>query len=793
MGDILKRHEKAIGNSGTDVIGKIHNQDDHIEQLKGYQAAEIYDKMRRSDTQVRKILMAIINPIKSATWTIDPVSEEDADLEQAALIEQILFKDINWSKFMNEVLTCVPHGYSMFEVVHQNKVSQEFGEYTGLAQLGFRRQPSIIEWCHDRITGQLIEVKQEAYGDIETSSYLPAEFLLIFYSEQEGDNIGFPLLRNVYGPYKRKLLATELQYIGIERFAIPTPIVQVPKTVKINDAEYKKGISVVRGFTSAEDSYIAYPEGWDLKLHNNVFDPQKINAVIKTENENMASAILASFLELGTGGNTGAYALSADLSDFFFSGLTYYASIITDTINNCLIPQLIKLNFGEDVTMYPKLKYSGITDNAGKELMEVITGFTGAGVVSKDEQLEDHVRKVFNLPKKSGGEMLENQQTQKDINEPIDGNDPDSDGGDDISLSDRQETLKLADLGHTHSGTGPSIQQGKSKKHYHEVLDDDGNVLGRTTSSEDGASHVHGNPDGTKTGKPVQTKELKEPKDNPKALIETNEVIVLDVIRRNLKAISDKYINDVVAKYKRLPKSEKLKAINDIKIGKVNNFKKELKISLTEASRQSLDLAKKDTGIDVKLSENKEDLLKEFDLGTFKFNDFSSLPKRIQLLIASQAGLIVDGEASSVADSVSFAFTSAEPRTSDINSIKAAMNQSADDYINSGSRDVVAANTTATVVNQTRNTYLFSEEVEAQVASYTFVNTDPKTDICQALAGSTFNGDDPDLTTYQPPLHHNCKSYIRANLKTTKNKPAVTGAPTISETARSSITLGEKK
>lgn len=38
---------------------------------------------------------------------------------------------------------------------------------------------------------------------------------------------------------------------------------------------------------------------------------------------------------------------------------------------------------------------------------------------------------------------------------------------------------------------------------------------------------------------------------------------------------------------------------------------------------------------------------------------------------------------------------------------------------------------------------------------------------------------------------HNCKSYIRANLKTSKNQPEITGLPSISQTAKKSITLGE--
>ena len=758
MLDALNRNDKALGASGTDVVGKIHNQDDHIESLKGFEAAFIYDRMRRSDTQVRKIITAIANPIKSAEWAIEPASDETKDIEVAARITQILFKDIQWTKFLNEALTLIPHGHSVFEVVHQNNEDKEIGQYTGLAQLGFRRQPTLTEWTHDPITGKLLSVKQESTSDIQVEIDLPVEFLLMFFSEQEGDNIGFPLLRNVYGPYKRKLLAMELQFIGIERFAIPTPILKVPKNVTPEDEEYIQAIEVLRNFTSAEDSYITYPEGWELELFSNSFDPEKLLSVIKNEDENMAGAILASFLELGTGGNTGAYALSADLSDFFFSGLTYYANIIKDTINRELIPQLLNLNYGEGTVTPPKLIFSGITDNAGKELMEVLTGFTNAGVITNDEPLEDHVRRLYNLPKKVEGEIIDNGETQGEGNGSNNNNAIDN-SNDDVSKDN--STLELSEhLGHTHKGTGPSIQRGQ--KHYHDLLDASGETTGRTTTDTDTKGHNHNELSPAK-----ETKELKEPKENPKALIEKHQLIITDVIRRHRESISDKYIADVLRKYKTLGDKSKQLATKDIKVGGTAQFKKELKGVLTSAARASLDMVNKEVpGFeDTKLSEDTAKILKEFDVESFKFNEFSKLPRRVQLIISSQADLLTAKEASDVTDVVAFQFGSSEGSTNDIAVLKSDMKDAASTSTNSGTRDTAGANAAATIINESRNTFLLAPEVQASIASYTFVNSDPKTDICKTLADTSYTTTDQSLVKHQPPLHQNCKSYLRANLK----------------------------
>ena len=779
------KHEAPIGSSGTDVVGRIHNQDDHIDSLKGSEAASFYDKMRRSDPQIRKVISAVNYPIKAAEWSVEQASDDPKDIEVAAVIDQILFKDISFSKFLHEALTFFFHGFSVFEIIHANKIHKELGPYTGLAQLGFRKQNTITEWTHDQVTGKLLSIKQEATGDIEVNAIIPAEFLLNFFNEQEGDNIGFPLGRVLFGPYKRKLLATELQYIGTERFAIPTPILKVPKKVSRTDKEYIDAAEVLKGFTSAEDSFIMFPEGWDLTLHNNVFDPTKLNSLIKSEDEKMTGAILATFLELGIGGNSGAFALGNDLSDFFLNGLEAIANTVRDTVNICLIPSLVRLNYGDEIAVLPRLVYSGVSDKAGKEIMEIVTGYVAGGVITKDEQLEDHVRKIHKLPKKAEGTILDNGETEDNNNTPPKENTAPPQG---------EIILKLAeDVGHTHEGTGPAIQRGL--KHYHELLDSKGESIGRTKTEKSGAGHVH-EIEGGETGKPKKTKEVKELSDNPKTLIEKIEPEVTGIIRRNLKNISDKFINDILKNYQRLGDKQKLNALKGVKVGGVNAFKKELKSAFTGAAKQSLRQVRKEipSKADVKLGYDMDALRLKFDnADSFKFTDFSELPRRLQLLVFNEADLISAKESRSVTDTVAFQFNSSESSTKDIDVLRADLEDAADTAINSGTKDTVAATATSTIVNDARNEFLFSPEVVDEIASVTFVNSDPKAAVCIALAGSVYNVNDTGLVRNQPPLHQNCKSYLRANLKTSDNLPDVTGLPALTDTELKSITLGDNK
>ena len=116
------------------------------------------------------------------------------------------------------------------------------------------------------------------------------------------------------------------------------------------------------------------------------------------------------------------------------------------------------------------------------------------------------------------------------------------------------------------------------------------------------------------------------------------------------------------------------------------------------------------------------------------------------------------------------------------------MEKAADKHIESGARAVTGTNTASTIVNETRNTWFFEDEVVDEIHSFTFVNLDPKTEICKQLAGATFAVNDAASLVYTPPLHHNCKSYLRANLKTSKNLPEVSSlSPTAK--AKEGVTL----
>lgn len=738
----LERNDSPKGKSGTLVASGVYT-DEYLSQLQGNEAAAIYSRMERSDYQVQKILAAVQNPIKSASWSIEAASEDATDVKVKDIIEQILFKDLNWSNKLEEILTFIPRSHSVFEVINANKQNKELGPYTGLLDLAFRDQSSIVKWNHDKATGDLVSIEQKQGGDIEVEAVLPSQFLIIFYNRKKGNDNGFPMLRPLYGPYKRKLMIEELKMIGIERAAIPVPIAKVPANVKPTDKEYIAMIDLLSKYTSGQDSYIVYPEGFEVQLHNNVFDPSKLEATIKAEDEKMAGSILAMFVELGTGGNSGALALSENLEKFFTNGIVSFATTVADTINTRLIPALVRLNFGDTVDRFPKITFSGIAESAGKTLMEIVTGYKNAGVLMADANLEDHIRKVHKLPKRMDTTPPAGSQAPTNDQDPEDDNDPNGGG-----------SAKPTDAGAPDEGASKS---GEAK------LNDKGE--GNIALSE-----------------------------KPNKLIENKADEVKELMREKLGLIKDKMLADISRYYKTLPENKKLKALKMVNVGYTTKFKTELKAALSRVSSDALIAARKEVPNKEKIKlKSSDEVMKALDPeGSFKFNDFSKLPPHVQLLLSLQTDMIVERQVKELSDIVGFQFMQSTTSTDSLELILKDLSDAADKVIAAPAIDAAATNVVSTMVNETRNSFFFDPEVIEEIASFTFINSDPVSEICKSLAGMTFNTNDAEALRYNPPLHHNCKSWLRPNLQTTKNKPDVTGLPSISETAKKSITLSEK-
>jgi hypothetical protein len=397
----------SIGNSGTEVFGGYFSEE-YLQILRGNRAAELFDKMRRSDGQIKMLLSIVKNPILSASWFFDPFDDSDEQKEMAEFCEHVFFKDMgshdkmitkSWTDFLEEALTSLDFGFSLFEIVNKIVLNHpKWGNYVGIKNLGFRSQKTIENW-YLRTDGAIKSVRQMTQGDLsigQTSFEMDGQHLVCISINKEGDNYeGISTLRPIYGNWFRKNIYRKLQAIGIERGAVGSLKGVVPAG-KESDKETEYFQDALESFTSNERGFITLPEGYQIESLKVEFDAEKVQAVIDGENREMAKSFIASFMELGLSGS-GSQALGGDISNIFLGSIEFYATKIREALNARVVPLIIGSKYGPQEN-YPKLSVTGIKDKAGKEFAEILKLMSEADLIEKSDKLKKFIHKTYRLP-----------------------------------------------------------------------------------------------------------------------------------------------------------------------------------------------------------------------------------------------------------------------------------------------------------------------------------------------------------------------------------------------------------
>jgi hypothetical protein len=395
--------QEEIGSPGVKSFAG-YPEEEYLTSLHGRARADEFDKMRRSDTQVKMCLTAVSSPIKAGAWQIEKacaldMPDQELAQKQADLIEQILFKDLSRNSWLTDALTLCIYGHAVFEKTHKPVLDHpRFGSYNSLKSLMLISARTIERFNLNPETQTLESITQLAIGDLQKYVDIPAQYLIVMSLDKEGANFeGMSLLRPCYGSWMRKNVYQKINAIGIERNALGTPIGKYPAGQQ-NTTAFTAFMNALKNYTTHQQAFITIPSGgeWDIVVEHNTYDPEKTEKSIDAEDKRMAKAFVANFLELGLSGS-GSFALGTDMSDFFLGGITHIANLICDSLNRELIPELIKLNFGPQPA-YPQLKCSGIDDKAGKELADILGTLVDKKIIKPDDKLEENARQRFGLP-----------------------------------------------------------------------------------------------------------------------------------------------------------------------------------------------------------------------------------------------------------------------------------------------------------------------------------------------------------------------------------------------------------
>jgi SPP1 gp7 family putative phage head morphogenesis protein len=410
-----------IGATGTTIYNGYYSEE-KLTELLGINGLETYEEMRRGDCQIKMILNAIKGPIKSAQFEFDNNESDETNEDISDYLKFNWFNNPNFEfkKFVSECLTYLDFGFSIHEFILSYYEHLDLGNLHILGGLGFRKQNTITRFLVNKKQG-FTGIVQQAFGDTTDNKSIdvtiPREKLIVFTNEEEGDNYeGISLLRACYGPWFRKNLYLKLNAIGNEKASIGIPIGKYPKGAETS-SQKTSFINALANFSIHESAFIAFPDGYDVKIEKIDFDSEKLLASIQYEDSQMAKSILLQFLELGQNGNGGSYALGADQSDIALSSFQFIGDLICSKINQ-LSKKLVEMNYGP-VEKIPLCKVSGINSKAGTELANIVGTLIDKRVIKADQTLETYFRKIYNLPMADETPEMETKEAAGENNKDV--------------------------------------------------------------------------------------------------------------------------------------------------------------------------------------------------------------------------------------------------------------------------------------------------------------------------------------------------------------------------------------
>lgn len=384
--------------------------DEETPELQWPRNIDVYDKMRRQDSQVMSVLRAVTLPIRRTEWRIDPngarpevvqlISEDlGLPIKGEAVTATVRTRDrFSWKEHLRLALLMLPFGHSYFEQVYR---FDERGR-ARLRKLGFRPQRTISQ-VDVAADGGLKSIRQVG-GTPGGDSEMGVERLVAYVLDREGGNwLGQSLLRPAYKFWllKDRMLRVQLQSVDRNGMGFPVATAgDLPENLSTSDYErlmkqqIEHGLAVARGVRSGETAGASMPSGGKLELLGVTGQLPDAEKPIRYYDEQIARAVLAHFLNLGT--ETGSWALGSTFADFFTLSLQTVAGDIAETATQHIVEDLVDLNWGPSEPA-PRVVFDEI-GSRHPATAEAIRALIDSGALTADDALEVHLRTIFGLP-----------------------------------------------------------------------------------------------------------------------------------------------------------------------------------------------------------------------------------------------------------------------------------------------------------------------------------------------------------------------------------------------------------
>lgn len=380
-------------------------EDETTPELVWPNSVVVYDSMRRTDSQVASVLRAVTLPVRRTPWRIDPNGARDEVVEHVATDLGLpivgaeapkapprMRDRFSWPEHLRQALLMLPYGHSYFEMTY--RVDKD-GNRAHLHKLAPRPAKTIerIEVARD---GGLVWIKQYPSGpggSGDSQKPIPVSSLVAYIHDREGGNwLGTSVLRPAYKNWLLKDRLLRVQAQTIERNGMGIPLYKAQENA--SEADITAGRDMATAWRAGEAAGSAIPFGADLVLRGVEGTLPDAEKVVRYHDEQIARAVLAHFLNLGT--QTGSWALGTTFADFFTLSLQTLAQQIADTATMHVIEDLVDANWGEDEPA-PRLVFDEIGSRQAATAA-AIKSLIDAGAIQLDGTLEEMLRQQYGLP-----------------------------------------------------------------------------------------------------------------------------------------------------------------------------------------------------------------------------------------------------------------------------------------------------------------------------------------------------------------------------------------------------------
>lgn len=347
-------------------------------------------------------------------------ANKDSSPEEIKLVNKLNESMKNLSgmtkvEFINYVLSMLPYGHSIFEMVFTRKEGTlVFDTFSPIHPINVKR----YVYKHNTLLKlELTPADNDGliFNSEVMSEDLKGEKILMFKLNSDLDNpLGRSLLSRTYIPWKKKEIVGEYELISVAKNLSGVMKIKAPAeyindyqnkpnsdnamylTDLIDQAELMHGgkSSVVVVASDTTDTGVAL---FDITtLGNNDGNDVDTNAIMNRLDTSILTTLYTDILTLGQG-TSGSFALSDSKTSLLALFIDSLFNVISTTFSKA-IKQAYDLNGVKPKTSYATLKFAEVESLDFEAFTRGWQRLVESGIVIADEKLEDYVRDVAKAP-----------------------------------------------------------------------------------------------------------------------------------------------------------------------------------------------------------------------------------------------------------------------------------------------------------------------------------------------------------------------------------------------------------